>query len=68
MTIEIQVFDNGPFLVKGADIVLKDANGDAWSTEGKDTVALCRCGASANKPFCDGGHKGAGFEDTCKAS
>jgi CDGSH-type Zn-finger protein len=68
MTIEIQVFDNGPFLVKGADIVLKDANGDAWNTEGKDAVALCRCGASANKPFCDGGHKGAGFEDTCKAS
>ncbi len=68
MTIEIQVFDSGPILVKGADIVLKDANGDAWSTEGKDTVALCRCGASANKPFCDGAHKGADFESVCKAS
>ena len=68
MTIEIQVLDSGPLLVKGANIVLKDANGDAWSTEGKVTVALCRCGASANKPFCDGAHKGAGFESVCKAS
>ncbi|MHC5044810.1 MAG: CDGSH iron-sulfur domain-containing protein, partial [Planctomycetota bacterium] len=49
MTIEIQVFDNGPILIRGADIVIKDANGDAWNTEGKDNVALCRCGASANK-------------------
>lgn len=68
MTIEIQVFDSGPILVKGTGIVLKDASGAAWNTEGKDTIALCRCGASANKPFCDGGHKGAGFEDACKAS
>lgn len=68
MSIEIQVFDHGPLLVKGTDIVLKDSNGDAWNTEGKDTVALCRCGASANKPFCDGAHKGAGFESSCKAS
>jgi len=68
MTIEISVFDSGPILVKGTDIVLKDSNGNAWNTEGKDSVALCRCGASANTPFCDGGHKGAGFEDVCKAS
>ena len=68
MTIEIQVLDSGPVIVKGANIVLKDANGDAWNTEGNDTVALCRCGASANTPFCDGGHKGAGFESVCKAN
>jgi CDGSH-type Zn-finger protein len=67
MTIEIQVFDNGPLLVKGADVVIKDADGNPWDTEGKDAVALCRCGASAKKPFCDGAHKAAGFEDACKA-
>ena len=62
MSIEIQVFDHGPFLVKGTDIVLKDSSGDTWNTEGKDTVALCRCGASANKPFCDGSHDRVGFK------
>jgi CDGSH-type Zn-finger protein len=67
MTIEIQVFNNGPYLVKGDDIVIKDADGKPWDTEGKDAVALCRCGASANKPFCDGTHKAAGFEDASSA-
>lgn len=66
MTTEIQVFDHGPLLVKG-EIVIKDADGNTWATEGKDAVALCRCGASANKPFCDGGHKSCGFEDASRA-
>lgn len=66
MTTEINVFDSGPFLVKG-DVVIKDADGNTWDTEGKDAVALCRCGASANKPFCDGEHRNCGFEDTCRA-
>jgi CDGSH-type Zn-finger protein len=58
MSNEIQVLDNGPILVKGEAIRLKDGAGNEFATEGKDMVALCRCGHSANKPFCDGAHAG----------
>jgi CDGSH-type Zn-finger protein len=45
---------NGPLVIEGkADIT--DENGDIKETEGK-MVALCRCGQSAKKPFCDGTH------------
>ncbi|MHC4955217.1 MAG: CDGSH iron-sulfur domain-containing protein [Planctomycetota bacterium] len=64
---EISVFANGPLLVKG-DLALTDSAGKPYDIEGKPSVALCRCGQSANKPFCDGAHKAAGFESTCSAS
>lgn len=51
---------NGPYLVKGL-ATLTDSNGDAIATE--ETIALCRCGGSANKPFCDGTHRKNGFDD-----
>ena len=35
--------------------------GNAYDTAGKETIALCRCGASKNSPFCDGSHRDAGF-------
>lgn len=55
----IEVMPNGPLLVYG-NITLKHADG---TTEQKHKVsAFCRCGASANKPFCDGAHRKAGFE------
>jgi CDGSH-type Zn-finger protein len=60
--VEIKVRPNGPYLVSGS-FKITDANGAIFSTEGKEVVALCRCGASANKPFCDGGHKGCSFTD-----
>ena len=56
----IKLRENGPAIVTG----LKDlvgANGEILPT--KPTVALCRCGASKNKPFCDGSHVVAGFSD-----
>jgi len=49
--------ENGPYLVEGLEN-LRDATG---ALETGPTVALCRCGASANKPFCDGAHRAAGF-------
>ncbi len=67
MSIEIQVRDNGPYLVRGEAIVLHDAAGNAWNLEGKENIALCRCGHSANKPFCDGSHKASEFQSECKA-
>ena len=54
---------NGPYLVKGLS-TFTNSRGDAIATE--DTMALCRCGGSANKPFCDGTHGKIGFEDAKK--
>jgi CDGSH-type Zn-finger protein len=60
--VKITVLPNGPLRVEGA-IALTDANGKPWDLTGKPAVALCRCGASENKPFCDGAHKKVGFLD-----
>ncbi len=56
--LEVSCFDDGPFQFKGA-MTLKDGFGDQVGT-GNSTF-LCRCGASQNKPFCDGSHKRIGF-------
>lgn len=55
----IEERENGPLIVKNAD-ALKHHDGDAL--EVKEVMALCRCGASKNKPFCDGTHNEIGFE------
>ena len=57
---EIKVRTNGPLRVTGDNVTVVDHDGRPYPTAGP-TVALCRCGASANKPFCDGGHNAAGF-------
>lgn len=56
----ITVRRNGPYLVEGDDVSLSDASGVAIAVE-RRPVALCRCGASENKPFCDGAHNRIGF-------
>ena len=56
---KITALDNGPYLVKGP-VLLLDAEGNEFRAERK-TVALCRCGRSTNKPFCDGTHSKIGF-------
>ena len=56
----VAVAANGPLYVRG-DVELRDSTG---TTLLKDTrVALCRCGESTNKPFCDNSHKQANFRD-----
>ena len=55
--IQIKVMKDGPLLIEGK-VIITDENGDVNETEGK-MIALCRCGHSANKPFCDGSHKKA---------
>lgn len=59
---EIQVTEDGPYIVKGA-IELKDAD----KPESEEHYALCRCGKSKNKPFCDGQHWYHKFRDEGKA-
>ena len=64
--VTIKIRPNGPYLVSGP-IDLTDADGNPVSTEGKATVALCRCGGSVSKPFCDGTHSKIGFDAAEKA-
>ena len=65
--VTIKVRPNGPYLVSGA-IALSDADGNPIAIpEGKTNVALCRCGASVTKPFCDGTHSKIGFDAAAKA-
>lgn len=52
-------YPDGPILVRG-DVEIRDARGREVPRR-RATVALCRCGASAIKPFCDGSHKAIGF-------
>ena len=56
---------NGPYLVKGP-VRLVDADGKEFNLT-SDTIALCRCGHSGNKPFCDGTHGKIGFQAAEKA-
>lgn len=58
--VSIKTRENGPLLVTGA-ITLTDHLGNAFDISGKETVALCRCAASKNRPFCDGSHRDCGF-------
>ncbi|MBB5873434.1 CDGSH-type Zn-finger protein [Allocatelliglobosispora scoriae] len=53
-------YENGPLLLRG-DFEIVTPDGDRIDA-GRPTVALCRCGKSRIKPFCDGTHKLIGFE------
>ncbi|MGZ4507865.1 MAG: CDGSH iron-sulfur domain-containing protein [Blastococcus sp.] len=55
----ITPYRDGPLIVRG-DFRLVDQDG-AEIDPGRDTIALCRCGRSGIKPFCDGTHKRSGF-------
>ena len=57
---EFRVLKNGPLQVSGK-FVLKCSEGKVMET--KEMIFLCRCGASANKPFCDGSHRRVGLRD-----
>ena len=61
--IKITLRPNGPYRVEAPEgsIELVDANGNQYDLTGKPAFSLCRCGASVNKPFCDGTHSKIGF-------
>lgn len=65
--VTIKVLPNGPYLVKGP-IALSDTDGHPIEIPPERTsIALCRCGASVTKPFCDGTHSKIGFDAATKA-
>jgi CDGSH-type Zn-finger protein len=59
MSTSIEPLKNGPVIIKGK-LSLKSANGEQELE--KEMIALCRCGASTKKPFCDGSHSKIDFE------
>jgi CDGSH-type Zn-finger protein len=60
MPVTVKALQDGPLQVKG-DCEVQDSQGTQVPTKPGD-IFLCRCGASANKPFCDGAHKRIGFK------
>ena len=62
--VTIETIRNGPYIVTG-EVELIDADGTKFPVEKR--MALCRCGASTEKPFCDGTHSKIGFQAAEKA-
>jgi CDGSH-type Zn-finger protein len=63
-SVRITIRKNGPYRVEAPEgmIELVDADGNKYDLAGKPAFSLCRCGASVNKPFCDGTHSKIGFQ------
>ena len=57
--LKIEVSPNGPYLIKTECLIV---HSDGREETKKGTIALCRCGASENKPFCDGHHRKIEFK------
>lgn len=63
MSVNIKIKDNGPYLIEG-DVKLFDMQGNEIPLQKR---ALCRCGGSTTKPFCDGTHSKIGFQGAIAA-
>ncbi len=61
VTTTIRVRKNGPYRVEGDDVQVLDWDGNEYTVE-RMPIALCRCGGSTTKPFCDGTHSTIGFQ------
>jgi len=66
MPTKITVLTNGPIRIEG-ELEIFDPAGAAFGLGGRTVISLCRCGQSANKPFCDGSHNRIGFSDPVTA-
>jgi CDGSH-type Zn-finger protein len=64
--VKVTVRDNGPYRIEGV-VVVEDGSGQSFGLGGRTGISLCRCGHSANKPFCDGSHAKAGFSSVVEA-
>jgi CDGSH-type Zn-finger protein len=60
---QIKCAPDGPLIVRG-EVELKDSTDNSFGLGGRSQIALCRCGASEDKPFCDGSHRRITFEST----
>ena len=66
MATKVTVNNNGPLRLEG-EFTICDPTGKDFGLAGRTVISLCRCGHSQNKPFCDGGHKAAGFASSVEA-
>ncbi len=64
--VKITCRNNGPLRIEG-DFVLVDQDGNPFDLAGRTFLSLCRCGASENKPLCDGTHRKIEFQSEIKA-
>ena len=62
----ITVLNDGSIRIEG-DFEILDPQGQTFGLAGRTKISLCRCGASQNKPFCDGSHARIGFQDKVAA-
>jgi CDGSH-type Zn-finger protein len=62
----IRVRQNGPYVIDSEEVRVIDWNGVEYPIE-RRPIALCRCGASTRKPFCDGTHSRIGFQAAASA-
>jgi CDGSH-type Zn-finger protein len=65
--LKITIRNNGPILIAADEMEIVDQQGRPFGLAGRKQIGLCRCGHSANKPFCDGSHNKQGFESVCEA-
>jgi CDGSH-type Zn-finger protein len=68
MSVKIKVNKNGSLRVESDNIELYDADGNQYDLSGRMVIGWCRCGQSANKPFCDGSHARCGFDSVVVAT
>jgi CDGSH-type Zn-finger protein len=59
--LTIRLRKNGPYVIDNEDVRVIDWNGVEYAID-RRPIALCRCGASTKKPFCDGTHSKVGFD------
>jgi len=59
--VTIRLRKNGPYVIESDEVRVIDWNGAEYAID-RRPIALCRCGASTKKPFCDGTHSKIGFE------
>ena len=60
MAFTVRVRKNGPYVIEGDGVTVIDWEGREYAVE-RRPIALCRCGGSTKKPFCDGTHSRTGF-------
>ena len=58
---DIKVNTDGPYVIDATDLKISASDGSTIELPQGSAVALCRCGHSESKPFCDGSHKSVGF-------
>jgi CDGSH-type Zn-finger protein len=66
MPTKVTIRNNKSILVEG-EFELVDETGAPFDLAGRTKISLCRCGHSADKPFCDGSHNQANFQSQVKA-